>query len=293
MDQLELLRLFLAIADQGSLSAVARSRAISPSTVSLALQKLEARVGAPLVTRTTRRLSLTADGERFAADCRRILGELDEVLDGVASDGPLTGQLRVTCTNDFGRQRLAPLVDTFMRLHPGLRVELWLSDSIIDLAEEGLDLGIRTGPLRDSRLTARLLVRGRHCVVASPAYWARAGRPAHPRDLQQHNCLVLARPGALLSNWRFLEAGQIFTVKVDGDRRTTDGGMLRAWAVAGAGVVMKSSWDAHEDLQAGRLEPVLDDFGVTDMNLYAVYPAGRQAPRRTRAFVDFLADALA
>lgn len=293
MDQIDLLRLFVAIADHGSLSAAARERAMSPSTVTLGLQRLEARVGADLVRRTTRRLSLTPEGERFLADCRRILADLDDALDGVADRGPLQGEIRVTAVNDFGRNRLIPLIDDFMRRHAAVRVSLMLSDAVVDLAEDGYDVGIRTGPLADSRLIARLLVRGRRMVCASPAYWERYGKPDHPRDLAGHNCLVLARPGAPQRHWSFQENGHGFSVRVDGDRVANDGGVLRGWAVGGLGVALKSSFDAGEDLASGRLETALDAFSGEEVNLYAVRPADRQPSRRVLAFVEHLAAALA
>ncbi|TPE49367.1 LysR family transcriptional regulator [Amaricoccus solimangrovi] len=292
MDQLGLLRLYAAIADHDSLSAVARTLAVSPSTVTLGLRRLEERVGARLLTRTTRRLSFTPEGERFLADCRRILGDLEEAMEAVADRGPLRGEIRVTATNDFGRTRLTPLVDAFMARHPGVRIGILLSDSVVDLAEEGHDIALRVGNLPDSRLTARLLVRGTRRVCAAPAYWDRHGRPRHPRDLVRHNCLVLRRPGAPKATWSFREDGRDFGVRVDGDRAANDGGALRSWAMTGAGVVLKSSFDVEEDIAAARLEAVLDAYAVPEVNLYAVHPAGRRASRRVAAFIDHLAGAL-
>lgn len=289
MDQFDLLRLYVAIADHGSLSAVARAQSLSPSTVTLSLQRLEERVGARLVTRTTRRLSLTQEGERFLADCRRILGDLDEAMDGIADRGPLHGEIRVTATNDFGRNRLAPLIDSFMKLHPGVQVALMLTDAVLDLPEQGYDLALRVGQLRDSSLTARLLRRGTRQICASPAYWERHGRPEHPRDLAEHNCMVLARPGAPQSTWTFHEEAREFGVRVSGDRTANDGGALRSWAISGAGVVLKWNFDVEDDLAAGRLESVLDAFAIEENNLYAVHPAGRHPARRVTAFIDYLA----
>ncbi|MCD9028290.1 LysR family transcriptional regulator [Luteimonas sp. BDR2-5] len=292
MDQLDTLRLFVAIADRGSLSAVARAWALSPSTVTLALQQLEERLGARLVVRTTRRLSLTAEGERFLGDCRRILGQLDDAMQGLGEGGQLSGEIRITVTNDFGRAQLAPLLDRFLALHPGVRIALVLTDGVVDLVDGGYDIGIRTGPLQDSRLRARRLLAGARRVCAAPAYWRRAGVPRHPRELAAHNCLVLDRPGAPQSNWRFQEAGREFAVKVGGNRTANDGGVLREWAVAGGGVVMKAGWDIGDDLAAGRLQPVLDDFRIDDINLYAVHAAGQRTPHRVAALIEFLAAAL-
>ncbi len=289
MDQLDTLRLFVAIADRGSLSAVARAWALSPSTVTLALQRLEERLGARLVVRTTRRLSLTAEGERFLGDCRRVLVQLDDAMQGLGEGGQLSGEIRITVTNDFGRARLAPLLDRFLALHTGVRIALVLTDGVVDLVDGGYDIGIRTGPLQDSRLRARRLLAGARRVCAAPAYWRRAGLPRHPRELAGHDCLVLDRPGAPQSNWRFQESGREFAVKVGGSRTANDGGVLREWAVAGGGVVMKAGWDIDADLAAGRLQPVLDDFRIDDIHLYAVHAVGQRTPNRVAALIEFLA----
>lgn len=293
MDQFDLLRLYVDIAEQGSLAAVARVRGLSPSTVTLGLQTLEARVGVSLVRRSTRRLAFTPEGERFLTDCRRILDDLAEALENLSDKGELQGVIRITATNDFGRNRLAPLIDAFMRSHPGIAIELMLTDAVKDLLEDRYDLAIRMGQLADSQLTARLLMRGRRYVCASPDYWAQYGRPDHPRELMQHNCMVLARPGAPQANWVFREKNHEFTVKVSGDRLANDGGTLRNWAVAGAGVVLKSSCDVEDDIAAGRLEAVLDAFSMTETNVYAVYPHGRRPARRVTALIDYLGTHLA
>lgn len=292
MDKFDLIRLFVDIAEAGSLSAVARARGVAPSTVTLGLQQLEERVGARLVTRTTRRQSLTPEGDRFLSDCRRILDDLDEAMNAIGDNGPLRGEIRLTSTNDFGRVRLAPLIDRFMRAHPGVQVALALTDAVVDLVEERYDLAIRMGPLTDSRLSARLLMRANRVVAAAPSYWQRFGKPRHPRELAGHNCLILARPGSPWTSWHFQENGKGFTVRVNGDRSVDDGGALRAWAVAGAGVVMKMRFNVWEDVQAGRLEPVLEAFTGGEINLYAVHPAGRHPPRRVLTLIDFLAASL-
>ncbi|MCH4091134.1 LysR family transcriptional regulator [Acetobacter sp.] len=293
MDQFDLLRLYVDIAEQGSLSAVARIRGLSPSTVTLGLQTLETRVGVSLVRRTTRRLSFTPEGERFLADCRRILVDLEETLENVSDKGRLQGEIRMTVTNDFGRNRLAPLIDGFMKHHPDVIVELMLTDAVQDLVEERYDLAIRMGQLADSQLTARLLMRGQRHVCAAPDYWKKHGYPSHPRDLTRYNCMVLARPGAPQANWSFHEKNREFSIRVSGDRLANDGGTLRDWAVAGAGVVLKSSCDVEGDIAAGRLLTALDEFSMSATNVYAVYPHGRLPNRRVTALIDYLVEHLA
>ncbi|MFT3799588.1 MAG: LysR family transcriptional regulator [Burkholderiaceae bacterium] len=288
MDLFSHLRDLIAIADHGSLAAAARMRGVAPSAVTASLQRLETHVGAKLLLRSTRGLSLTPEGERFLDQCRRIVGDLDDAIDQVAEAGRLKGTIRLTCINDFGRVGLSGLIDGFQVRHPDVRFELSLGDEVVNLIENRYDLAIRTGPLTDSRLHARLIVRAGRSVCASPAYWARYGKPARPADLARHNCLVLSRPGDPQRIWRFREGTKELAIRVSGNRSANDGGLLRQWAIAGAGVVLKSDYDIADDLKAGRLETALDAFRQTDVNLYAVHAAGRHPPRRVAAFVDYL-----
>ncbi len=292
MDLLAHIRTFLNIVDRGSLAAAAKADGIAPSAVTASLQRLEAHVGATLILRSTRRLSLTAQGERFLSQGRRILAEIDDAVEQVREEGPLRGTIRLTSINDFGRSHLSGLIDSFQALHPQVRFELSLEDDVVDLVDSGFDLAIRTGPLADSRLTARLIQRGGRSVCASPVYWARHGKPKRPEDLAYHNCLFLARPGAPQSTWRFREGRRTLGVRVSGNRTANDGGLLRQWAIDGAGVVLKSDYDIRADIAARRLETVLEDYRGDDVNLFAVHASGRGLSRRAHAFIDHLAKAL-
>ncbi|MET0327660.1 MAG: LysR family transcriptional regulator [Luteimonas sp.] len=291
MDRIDALRLLLDVADAGSFSGVARQRSIATSTVALAVSQLEQEFGQQIVIRSTRKLVFTHEGDILLADARRIVSAWDAAADALREDGRLSGPLRVTATNDFGRTRVRPLLDAFQAQHPDLHVTLVFNDSTLDLIDHHIDLALRSGPLPDSSLRARLLIRGRRLVCAAPAYWARAGRPAHPHDLQTHNCIILARPDAPLSPWPFVEDGKPFNVKVSGDRQASDGDVLRHWAIEGHGVIVKNEWDIRDDRIAGRLETVLDDYAMPPIDLYAVYPSGATS-RRLSALIDFLADAL-
>ncbi|WP_109477033.1 LysR family transcriptional regulator [Paraburkholderia sp. C35] len=292
MDRIDALRILIDVAEIGSFSAVARQRTVATSSVTLAVNQLEQEVGATLITRTTRRLVFTHEGLALLESARRIIDEWDATLAGLKQDGPLTGPIRVTATNDFGRVQLRPLLDRFQALHPGIHMSLSLSDSTVDLIDEHIDVALRNGPLADSNLHARLLVRGQRVVCASPDYWRLHGKPALPADLANHNCLILARPGAPLAAWRFRVAGKPVSVKVTGDRQASDGGVLREWAVAGLGVIIKNRWDIRAELAEGMLETALDDYVAEQVDLYAVYPAA--APhRRVTALIEFLAEELA
>ncbi|MET1115937.1 MAG: LysR family transcriptional regulator [Comamonas sp.] len=291
MDRIDALRVFVEVAEAGSFSAVARQRSIATSTATLAVDQLEAAFGARLMARSTRRLVLTHEGEQLLADARRIVAEWDAAITGIRQSAPLSGPIRLTATNDFGRNWVRPLLDAFQAQHPDIHVSLLLTDSNLDLLDEQIDLALRHGPLPDSSMRARLLLRSERLVCASPAYWARHGKPVHPRDLAQHNCLVLVRPGAPLVAWPFKAAGRQFSVKVSGDRQATDGELLREWAVAGVGVALKNRLDIHPALAAGTLETVLDDYVTGPTDLYAVNPSGVPS-RRVAALMDFLAQGL-
>lgn len=292
MDRIDALRLLLEVAATGSFSGVARQRNVATSTVTLAVDGLEQEFGVTLLKRSTRRLALTHEGEQLVLDARRIVGEWDGLLAGLREDGPLAGPIRISTTNDFGRSQLLPLLDAFQVRHPGLMLTLLLSDSTADLIHENIDLALRSGPLPDSGLHARLLVRGERLVCAAPAYWARAGTPHYPQELARHNCLVLARPDAPLAVWNLSKDAAAFSVKVTGDRQSSDGQVLREWALAGQGVTFKNRWDVQADLDRGALVRVLADFSSGPVDLYAVYPVSAPT-RRVAALVDYLAAALA
>lgn len=292
MDRLDALRIFVEIAEAGSFSAVARSRTVSASTVTLALQQLEADVQASLITRSTRRLALTHEGENFLKDARRLLADWDAAVGGLHQGGPLQGPICMTAPNDFGRNRLLALIDDFMALHPGVQIQLLLSDGVVDLVEQRLDLAIRTGPLPDSGLRARLLLQGPRLVCAAPSYWQAHGKPQRPGDLTRYNCLVLAKPGTPQAAWQFVENGRALVVKVAGNRVANDGGALREWAIRGHGVVLKVRWDIRADLDAGRLEAALEHHVAERIDLFAVY-AGDSPSRRVAVLIEFLASGLA
>ncbi|MFB4394217.1 MULTISPECIES: LysR substrate-binding domain-containing protein [unclassified Pseudomonas] len=293
MDRIDTLRLLLDVADSGSFSAVARARSIATSTVALAITQLEDEFATRLLIRSTRKLTFTHEGETLLQDARRIVAEWDAAIYSLRDNGPLTGPLRVTATNDFGRVHVRPLLDAFQQQHPGVHITLLLNDGALDLIENHIDLAIRSGPLPDSTLRARRLIQGPRLVCASPEYWRRAGKPKHPRDLAAHNCIILARPGAPISTWPFREGEKQFSVKVHGDRSVSDGDMIRQWGIEGRGVILKNYWDIEADLHTKRLEAVLEDFTDAPVDLYAVTPAGGATSRRLNALVDFIVEGLA
>lgn len=288
MDRIDALRLFLDVAEAGSFSIVARQRVIAPSTVALGVSQLEDEMGARLIIRSTRKLVFTHEGEMLLGDARRIVAEWDAAVSGLKEDGPLSGPIRVSTTNDFGRRFLRPLLDAFQDDHPGVHMSLLFSDANVDMVAERIDLALRNGPLPDSGLRARLLIRGPRLVCASPHYWARKGKPSRPEELSGHNCVILSRPGAPLTAWPFRDGEKALSVKVTGDRQASDGDLMREWALAGRGVIIKNLWEIRGDLDAGTLETALEDYVAGQVDLYAVTPNGSPS-RRIAALVDFLA----
>ncbi|MDR9751498.1 LysR family transcriptional regulator [Pseudomonas sp. SZMC_28357] len=292
MDTFDALRLYVSIAETGSLSAAARLHAVATSTVTLALQQLEERVASRLITRSTRKLTFTHEGEVFLAYARGLLADWDGSIDGIRQSGPLKGPIRMTATSDFGRRQLVPLVDQFMALHPQIQVTLHLGDGVVDLIEHNLDLAVRNGPLMDSNLRSRALIRSQRIICATPGYWKTHGKPSHPEQLAGHNCLILQRPGVPFATWPFMIAGKPMAVRVTGNRTANDGGVLRHWAMQGHGVMIKNRWEVRHEIEEGLLETALDEYVPPHVDLYAV-TAGGAPSRRVSALVDFLAEELA
>ncbi len=288
MDRIDALRIFLETTDLLSFSAVARSRTIATSTVALAISQLEKETSAKLITRSTRKMSITPEGERFRNIAREIVRTWDDSVDQLSDYVEPKGPIRITASNDFGRNRLRPLLDRFQDKYPGTVVSLLLNDSNCDLVTEKIDLAIRNGPLPDSSLRARLLVKGPRIVCASPAYWKKHKKPKHPKELSFYNCLVLARPGEPISTWSFNKGDVRFAIKVQGDRLTSDGEVVRQWALEGRGVAFKNVWDIKEDLKEGRLESALEGFTANHSDLFAMYQNGGMT-NRLSALISFLA----
>ncbi|GJE26195.1 LysR family transcriptional regulator [Methylobacterium organophilum] len=273
----------------GSLSGAARVLKLSPSGVSRILDRLEARLGVRLVVRTTRRLSLTPEGEAYHWAATRILADLDEAEREATEGGALRGRVRVDATLPFGQRCIVPLLPAFLAAHPGIRIDLTLSDRVSDLVDARTDVAIRVGHLPDSGLMARKLLDNRRLVVAAPAYLARHGTPQAPEDLAGHNCLELNFARAA-RGWPFRVEGARRVVAVSGNVEANNGETLRALCVAGLGIARLGAFLVRDDLEAGRLVTLLDahDSGETEP-IQALHVGGARVPRRVRAFVDFLA----
>jgi DNA-binding transcriptional LysR family regulator len=285
---------FSALASAGSLSAAAREMGITTPAVSKHLALMEARLGVSLVVRTTRRMSLTPEGELYLESARRILGEIDamEEMLGVAKATP-KGLLRVNATLGFGRSHVAPLISRFVRKHPQVEVQLQLSVNPPPLTEDSFDVCIRFGAPPDSRVIARYIAPNRRLLCASPAYLSRHGVPKVPHDLTKHNCIGIRQGEEAYGVWRLASArGKSATteaVKIRGNLTTNDGEIAVNWALEGHGILMRAEWDIERYLRSGRLVHVLPQYHTPDADIHAVYPQRHQLAARVRAFVDFVA----
>lgn len=293
MDRLSDMELILAIADAGGMAAGGRRLGLSPATVSARIVGLEDRLGVQLLTRTTRAISLTNEGRIFVEDARRIVDQVADLEARLrAGKGDLSGRLSISAPLDFGRNRLSALIDHFLELHPEVTVDLRLSDGLVDLVSGDVDCALRYGVPKDSSLIQRRLGNSRRIACAAPAYIARKGSPTHPGDLEGHDCLVMLFGDQAQDRWQFQNAGKDVVIAVKPARRANDGELIRRWAIAGHGIAMKSSWDIAEDLAEGRLVPMLESFAAPGSSLSMVWPAGRHLARRTRAFIDYVAEHL-
>lgn len=294
MDRLAHMEVLVAVVEAGGIGAAADRLGLAKSVVSRRLAELEARLGATLIRRTTRRLALTDDGRAFYERCVAILADLEDAEGAVRqAQVALTGRLRLALPQAFGLLHLGPLIQSFMARHPGLRFELDFDDRQIDLVREGFDLAVRIARLEDSSLIARRLCPIRHGVFASPDYLARHGAPRTAAELRQHACLVYshAREPDL---WAYTGPdGKPGGARVAARLAASSGEFLLAAARCGEGLVLLPTFFVQQDLAAGRLVPVLTDHAWPELAAYAVYPPTRHPSRRVRACIDHLVAGLA
>lgn len=291
MDPASDLSFFVLLARLGSLTAAAQQMGVTPPTVSKRLAALERRLGVRLLHRTTRRVSLSAEGEAYLVEGARLLGEL-QVLEQTIAGSKATprGLLRVHGTLGFGRRHLAPALSAFARVHEQVEVQLTLSERPVNLVEQGIDIAVTLGGLPDVRLTARRLAANQRLLCASPRYLRAAGEPARPAELAGHQCIVLRESDETFGSWHLRQGSRHETVKVHGRLATNDGDTALQWALDGHGILLRSVWDAAPYLRSGRLRPVLADWHLPEADVSAVYPTKQNPSARTRACVDFLAD---
>lgn len=289
---------FTTLATAGSLSAAARDLGITTAAVSKRLGQMETRIGMPLVTRTTRRMSLTPEGEVLLEHARRILGELDDLQQLLTSaKGRPSGLLRVNATLGFGRMHVAPVIAEYSRMYPEVDVQLQLSADPPPLSEDAFDVCVRFGEPPDARIVARKLAPNRRLLVASPRYLREHGTPQTPDDLRRHNCIGIRQGSDAYGVWRLTPVkgskARTEAIHVRGNLTTNDGEIAVNWALEGHGIVLRAEWDVDRYLRSGRLVQVLPQYATPEANIYAVYQQRHQLSSRIRLFVEYLGKSFA
>jgi DNA-binding transcriptional LysR family regulator len=289
MDRLAAMQMFVKAVETGSLSGAARSLDQSLPAVSRGISALERRLGARLLVRTTRRISLTESGRTYYERAKRVLGDLREAEAEVAREHSVpSGRLVVSASVTFGRFFMGGLISGYLRRYPEVDVRVLLTDRYVDLVGEGVDVALRIGRLGDSALVARKLGEIRRVVVAAPAYLKSRGKPRHPEELAGHDCLLftyLAEPEI----WRFRDGSRALGIPVQGKLRADNQDVILEAAVRGAGVAQLPSWLVRPYLQSGRLVPLLQKHESPPFDANVVFPHARLLSAKTRAFVDHLA----
>lgn len=281
------LDLFVRVAALGAIGRAGAESGLSPTNATQRIQALEADLGAKLLNRTTRAVSLTPDGEIFLDYAKRILNDAEDARSALSQvGGPVSGLIRATASASFGRTHIVPFVPEFVAQYPDVRLDLNFTDSIVDIVEQGYDLAFRMGELAPSSLMAQKIDANPVRLVAAPEYLARAGVPQMPEDLLNHSCLPLGD----MRTWRLRGAdGSEHPIRVSGPVKVNLGNALGEWTLAGMGIGIASLWAAGPDLKAGRLVTVLDDYRLCpETDIWAVRPPGRHMPLRVKVFLDFM-----
>lgn len=293
MDQFSALKAFVSVVDDGGFAKSARRAGMATSSVTRQVNGLEEHLGTQLLNRSTRSVTLTDAGERYYEQAVRILEDVEEADRSISeADGPPRGILRVSLPVGFARLHIAPAISEFLQACPAIELDITMTDSIVNLVEERVDLAIRIGSLQSSSLIARRLASMYLLVCASPDYLKSNGEPTKPADLSGHNCLSFSHANVDRS-WNFSGPVGNDRVEVQGNLRSNNSEMLLESAICGAGIVLLPSWLAGRDVEAGRLQAILTDWEASitgpDAGIYAVYQPNRRGSKKVRAFIDFFA----
>lgn len=292
MDKISGISAFARVVETGGFSAAARQLGVTPSAISKQVTQLENRLGARLLNRTTRQLSLTEVGTAFYERTKQILWALDEAEQAVSHLTNIPrGTLRVTVPLAFGETHIAPILPGFVTRFPDVSVEIVTSERLANLVEEGIDVAIRVGQGPDSSLFGRKLAPNRRIICASPAYLAARGIPQVPGDLMNHNCLTYVQQGPRVE-WRFGDDSEAFTVPVSGTIQSNSFSVLRAAAVAGVGITRLAGFIVGEALKNGALVELLGAYEANDGDIFVVYPTSRHLSPKVRAFIDYLVETI-
>lgn len=290
MDRFQEMSSFVAVVDARSFVAAAEATGLSTTAVSRHVGELEQRLGVRLLQRTTRRLSLTAEGQAFYTRCKEVLGALAEAEADVATQSTVaSGQIRVNAPLTFGVLQLAPLWGRFIDANPAVSLDVTLSDRVVDLIEEGYDLAVRIAQMPSSTLVSRKLARSRAVLCASPAYLAAHGAPAHPRDLAAHRVVSYSYL-ATGDVWHFTGPDGPVSVRTTACIHTNNGDTCRVAALAGQGVILQPDFLVAGDLKGGGLVELLPEYRALEWNIYAIYHTRKHLPLKVRRLIDFLVE---
>lgn len=288
MDRLDGMRLFVRVAELGSFAAAAQQMNVARSVVTRQIAALESHLGAKLIARSTRRLSLTSAGATYLEKCREILSLVEAAEGGLNDDRQAPrGQIRMTLPFSFGIRQLMPMICDFMRANPEIAIELEFSDKRVNLIEGGFDLAIRIADRLEPGDVARKIGSSKGVIAAAPSYLKQFGRPKHPRDLIAHECF-----GYLLAprtSWSFVIQGETQWFPVNGRFKANSGDALLDAAIRGLGITRTPTFIAEQAVREGRLEMLLPKFPTPEFGIYAVFPSNRYVPHRVRALVEYLA----
>jgi LysR family transcriptional regulator, transcriptional activator for dmlA len=291
MDSFNDIELFSVIVKLGSMVAAAQELGVTPPVVTKRLAGLEKRLGVRLLNRTTRKISLTPEGEVYLMEGVRLLQEMNS-LEGRIGGGSKQpqGTVRIAATLGFGRTHIAPALSEFVREYPQVDVQLHLTDRPVHLVEQGFDLVVRFGELSDSRLTARLLANNKRVICAAPSYLKRLGNLSHPRELGKHNCIFIREGDETFGTWHLSNGQEQEATKVRSNLSTNDGSSALNWALDGQGILLRSQWEVAKALQAKHLIQVLPGWSAPTADIYLVFQSNKHILAKSRVLVDFLLD---
>jgi DNA-binding transcriptional LysR family regulator len=289
MDRHTQLRSFVLIAEKGGFAAAALVEGVTPVVMGRRLSALEERLGVKLMHRSTRGLRLTELGAEFLDRCRGTLRDFDDLELSIArSRRSVVGELTISAPAGFGRRHVAPHGPAFAARHPGVRLRFNLTDSLVDLVRDRIDVAIRIGPVTDPHHVVIKLHQNRRVVCGSPAYLERHGVPRTPEDLLGHHCLTLSSSGTQQRGWMFRDGDRIASVRVRGNLSCSDGELLYEWMLQGLGLGWRSTWEVQAAVSRGELVTVLEDYEIPDYDIQALYPQQRYVPAKVQAFIAHL-----
>ncbi|WP_152385655.1 LysR family transcriptional regulator [Achromobacter sp. GbtcB20] len=294
MDRFAALAAFIAVVENGGFSPAARRLGVAPSSLTRQVNALGRSLGTQLLNRSTRALTLTEVGEQYFDDGRRVLGDLERADQSAGElTGPPKGVLRLSVPVAFGRLHVAPFLPAFLAAYPGVRLDIQLTDAVVNLAEQRMDMAIRLGAQPPDTTIAKRLAPHRRVICASPAYLEAHGTPAEPHELSDHNCLLFDYLAGRAA-WTLSKGDASHEIPVTGNLRANGSELLRVAALGGAGLVLMPTWLVGEDLRTGRLRCVLSDWTPSisggEGAIWAVYPRSRRGSRKLTVLIEFLAE---